>query len=346
MSGVRSRKSQNGVSGTHSRWSPRGSGRARVATLVLAALAAVASGALAATRAGTEPAPSSPRLTIDAAGPLFEVAALRHRDRVERCVAVTNEGPGDARGFVLGRVESGDLAEHLAVAITRGCGGTVLFSGRLADLATVADGEWPAGERRRLGIAVEVAGSDAEVQGRRAVHEFGFAVEAAPRAEPPAPGGGGARDGGVLAGASGAAASEEGATPAPTCSRLSFAPTRGRRRPVLIKRHRVDARVTAKLILRIYGAAGQQRLVLVTGLRVGRKVLPGRRWGRVAYRIGDGAAVTSRRRPFRVRIAPGALRPGRNVVRVTVVPRHGRPVHARYVLTIDAARAADDCEIG
>ena len=113
---------------------------------------------------------------------------------------------------------------------------------------------------------------------------------------------------------------------------------------MLIKRHRVDSRVSAKLILRIYGAPGRQRLVLVTGLRVGREVLPGRRFGSVAYRVGGGAAVTSRKRPFRVRIAPGALKPGRNVVRVTVVPHGGRPVRARYVLSI--AGEGRTCEIG
>ncbi|HEX2084930.1 MAG TPA: hypothetical protein VHF89_04555, partial [Solirubrobacteraceae bacterium] len=98
-------------------------------------------------------------------------------------------------------------------------------------------------------------------------------------------------------------------------------------------------------ILRIYGALGQQRLVLVTGLRVGRDVLMGRRWGSVSYRVGDGAAVTSRKRPFRVRIAPGALKPGRNVVRVRVVPKRGPAVEARYVLNI-AAGPRSECEIG
>ena len=298
----------------------------RNAALLLAAFAALGSAALAATRAATAPAPPPPGLTLEAAGPLFTVKNLRHGDRVERCVTVTNEGPGVARGFVLGRVERGDLARHLAVTVTRGCAGAVLFSGRLADLDALADGEWPAGERRRVGIAVEVTGSDAQVQGRSAVQEFGFGVQAAQ---------------GDAAVESGAAASAQ-----PVCARLRFAAVRGRRRPVLIKRHRVDARVHAKLILRIYGAPGAQRLVLVTGLRVGRRVLPGRRWGRVAYRIGAGATVTSRRRPFRVRIAPGALRPGRNVVRVTVAPKRGRAVQARYVLTIAASPGLQECEIG
>jgi hypothetical protein len=130
---------------------------------------------------------------------------------------------------------------------------------------------------------------------------------------------------------------------------IAFAPQgpARRRHPVLIKRHRVDAKVSAKLILRIYGAPGQQRLVLVTGLRVGRRVLIARKWGRVSYRVGAGAAVVSRKRPFRVRIAPGALIPGRNVVRVTVVPRAGRPVNAKYVLNIAAPQSGGTtCVIG
>lgn len=316
----------------------------RAIALLLAALAALAGGAFAATRAATAPPASPPGLTIDAARPLFELANLRHGDRAERCVTVTNEGPGPAAGFVLGRVEAGDLAPHLGVTVTRDCGGAVLFTGSLAEFDAVADAEWPAGERRRFGIAVEVTGSDADVQGRRAVHEFGFAAEAAPLAGADATGAAPA----PAAKESGddADGSRAGAAASVACSRLSFARAGRRRRPVLIKRHRVDARVTAKLILRIYGAAGAQRLVLVTGLRVGRRVLPGRSWGRVAYRVGGGATVTSRRRPFRVRIAPGALRPGRNVVRVTVVPRRGRPVQARYVLRIAAPNGRQECEIG
>jgi hypothetical protein len=318
----------------------------RTAALVVAAVASLAAAALAAARALTAPPATPPGLSIDASRPLFELTNLRHGDRAERCVGVTNEGPGPASGAVVGRVEAGDLAEHLAVTVTRGCaGGAVLFSGRLDELASVRDGEWPAGERRRFGIAVEVAGLDAAVQGRRGVHAFGFAAEPAAGAGPD----GGADSDGAAPAVGGAPSAGGGAAEGAACSSLSFVPVAGRkrRRPVLVKRHRVDARVTAKLILRIYGALGQQRLVLVTGLRVGRKVLPGRRWGRVSYRVGGGAAVTSRRRPFRVRIAPGALKPGRNVVHVTVVPRSGKPVRARYVLRIAAASGGGSgCEIG
>jgi hypothetical protein len=311
--------------------------------LALIAMLAVAGGALAAARAAREAPAAAPGLSIDAPGPLFDLTGLRHGDRAERCIAVTNEGSEEAAGFVLGRVEAGDLAPHLGVVVRRGCGsGPVVFSGRLSDLRSVTDPGWAGGERRRYEIAVEVAGSDAEVQGRRAVQEFGFGLEAI-RRERDAAAGSSSGDGG---GDEAASAAESSAS-APVCTRLSFAgAVKRQRRPVLIKRHRVDARVTAKLILRIFGADGQQRLVLVTGLRVGRKVLPGRRYGRVAYRVGGGAAVTSRRRPFRVRIAPGALRPGRNVVRVTVVPKGRAPVRARYVLHIAAAKGSSECEIG
>jgi hypothetical protein len=302
----------------------------RTFALTLLALLAVAAGALAAARTAGQPRAAAPGLSIDAAAPLFDLHGLRHGDRAERCVSVTNEGAEEARGLVLGRVEAGDLAQHLGVAVRRGCGeGPLVFSGRLSDLRTVTDPGWAGGERRRYGIAVEVVGSDDDVQGRRAVQTFGFGVEGASGEA-----------------ASGAAESGEGHAPR-ACTRLTFAKARGkRRRPVLVKRHRVDARVTAKLILRIYGADGNQRLVFVTGLRVGRRVLPGRRYGSVSYRVGAGAAVTSRRRPFRVRIAPGVLKPGRNVVRVTVVPKGRPPVRARYVLRIAAAPGGSECEIG
>jgi hypothetical protein len=303
----------------------------------LLALATLASGAFAAQRAlETPPAPPA-GLTVDGGRPLFSLTGLRHGDRAERCATVTNEGPGEAKGSVLSRSEGGDLARFLRVAVTRGCdGGTLLYSGRLDELSAVADPErWPEGQHRAYGIAIEVAGSDDDVAGRRATHEFAFANEnerPAPQ-PPPAP-------------PAEAAASSAG----PVCRTIAFAQPSGaapRRHPVLIKRHRVDAKVTAKLILRIYGALGQQRLVLVTGLRVGRRVLIARKWGRVSYRVGAGAAFVSRKRPFRVRIAPGALIPGRNVVRVTVVPRDGRQVKAKYVLNIAAPQSGGTtCVIG
>ena len=313
----------------------------RTLTLTLLALAALAAGALAAERAlRTAPVPRA-GITADAAGALFDLRNLRHGDRAERCVTVTNEGGEEARITVSGTSEAGDLAEHLRLSVTRGCdGGTLLFSGRLDEFREARDpSAAPAGERRRFGLAVEVAGEDDEVQGRRAVHAFAFAAEGTGSGVP------------LASSAVRAETQEQAAAPStsPVCRTISFAQTGGhRRRPVLIKRHRVDRRVSAKLILRIYGAPGQQRLVLVTGLRVGRRVLPGRDYGRVAYRIGDGASVTSRVRPFRVRIAPGVLKPGRNVVHVTVTPKRGRAVRARYVLNIAAAQSGTTttCEIG
>ena len=151
----------------------------RTLALTVLALAALAAGALAAERALRAAPTVPPRLTIDAGEPLFTLEGLRHGDRAERCVTVTNEGPGEVRGAVLARAQDGDLAGLLGVAVLRGCdGGTLLFSGRLADLDRATDPQaWPAGERRQYRIAVEVEGSDEEVQGRRAVHEFAFAAE-------------------------------------------------------------------------------------------------------------------------------------------------------------------------
>ena len=314
------------------------------APVLLVAAASLGSGALAAERAvrATEVPTPPPALSIDAGRPLFSLSGLRHGDRAERCVTLANDGPGTARPALTGRAEEGDLAPSLAVAVTRDCGDpTVLWSGRLDALATVADPEpLAAGATRRYGIAVEVAGTDDEVEGRRAVHEFGFGAE---RAEEP--GGGVAPGDGTGAAVVGRADSARG------CETISFGPRRaGRRRNrVLVKYHRIRGRVLAKLIVRIYGAPGSQRLVLVTGLRIGRrKVLMGRRWGRVTYRVGRGARVTSRTRPYRVRIAPGVLRPGRNVVRVVTAPRRGKRVRARYVLRIVGAPAGEGtaCRIG
>jgi hypothetical protein len=312
------------------------------------AFLALGSSAFAAERALRAQGDPAPGLTIDAGQPIFDLAGLRHGDRADRCVTLTNEGPGEARSAVLGRAESGDLAPLLRVAITRGCDDdpTLLWSGRLDQLDTAPDPEpWPERTRRRYGIAVEVTGEDAEIQGRRAVHEFAFGAEASGAPAPSAP--------------SAPAPSEppraaepvEARAPSTTCTTIAFANTKGGRRkhPVLIKYHRISGRIQAKLILRIYGAIGQQRLVLVTGLRIGRdEVLMGRRWGRVSYRVANGAAVTSRKRPFRVRIAPGVLKPGRNVVRVTTVPKRGKAVRARYVLNIEAAARGErtECRIG
>jgi hypothetical protein len=316
----------------------------RTLALTLLALVAAAGGALGAERALRTSAPPPPALSLDAGDPLFTLEGLRHGDRAERCVAVTNEGPGAAAAVVSGRREDGDLAPLLRAAVTRGCGegGTLLYSGPLSDLSAPDPAPWPPGEVRRYGIAVEVTGADAEVQGRRAVHELAFAATAAEDSGPAAAEAPGSAE------APAPAASREGRGPGAAEASASAAcrtVSLGRHsRRVLVKRHRVGARVHAKLIVRVYGLPGRERLVLVTGLRIGRRVLPGRRFGRVAYRVDRGAALTSRRRPFRIRVAPGALRPGRNVVRVTVVPRGGRPVRARYILTLRRTRTG--CIVG
>lgn len=275
----------------------------RRVALALAAVAALAGGSAAAGRALRATGAPPPGLSIAADRPLFSLAGLRHGDRAARCLTATSEGSGDAYAAIAGRVEHGDLARFLRVAVTRGCGGgTLLYAGPLTGLAASDPAPWRAGERRRFGFAVEVAGTDREVQGRRAVHAFVVTARA------------------------------EAVRSA--CRRVALA--RGRRR-VLVKRRRIDARVHAKLFIGILGPAGGERLLIVTGLRVGRRVLPGRRWGAVRYRVNDGAAVTSRRRPFAIRVAPAVLRRGRNVVRVTIVPRGRAPVHARYVLTLGRA---------
>ena len=308
---------------------------------LLLATASLASGAFAAERAlRSAPEPAAPQLVGDAGAPLFTLEGLRGGDRAERRVVLTNAGPGAALASIAARAETGDLAPLLNVAITRGCDDpTLLWSGRLDALRATGDPEpWPAGEARRYGIAIEVAGSDDTVQGRRAVHEFAFGLARADEGAPPP----------AAPPAGGSAASAATATTACTTVTLAAPSARRRRRPVLVKYHRIKGRIRAKLIVRIFGAPGQQRLVLMTGLRIGRhEVLMGRRWGRVTYRVGRGAAVTSRTRPFRVRIAPGVLRPGRNVVRVRTIPRRGRAVRARYVLKIVAAPGeGTGCRIG
>jgi hypothetical protein len=306
--------------------------------LSLVVVAVLGSTAYAAERALRDDAPAPrPAIRIDAGRPLFALAGLRHGDRATRCVTLTNEGPGEARAAVAGRSEGGELQRFLRVAITRGCdGGTLLWSGRLDALGTAADPEaWPANGQRRYGIAIEVAGTDDEIQGLRATQEFAFTAEGdAP--PPPAP---------ELPREEARSEGPPAPPAAPACRTITFAPAGRKRRPVLVKRHRVDARVHAKLILRIYGAPGQQRLVLVTGLRIGRDaVVMGSDWGSVSYRVRDGAAIVSRRRPYRVRIAPGVLQPGRNVIRVTTKPKRGAAVRAKYVLNIEGAASA--CVIG
>ncbi|HEX8086511.1 MAG TPA: hypothetical protein VF529_19645 [Solirubrobacteraceae bacterium] len=314
------------------------------ALAIVAAGASLTSAAFAADRALRATDTPAPGLTIDAGEPIFALEGLRHGDRAERCVTLRNEGPGDARATISGREEDGDLAPLLRASITRGCDDpTLLWSGTLDRFGTVADEEpWPQGAARRYGLAVEVAGEDDEIAGRHAVHEFAFAAETAE-----------GRGGGETTAPPAVEERAPSASPPPpaTCTTISFAKTKGGRRkhPVLIKYHRISGRVQAKLILRIYGAIGQQRLVLVTGLRIGRvQVLMGRRWGRVTYRVAAGAPVTSRTRPFRVRIAPGVLKPGRNVVRVATIRKRGKPVRARYVLNIAAAARGEkvECRIG
>ena len=153
--------------------------------LTLVALAALAAAAVAAERVARRATPPAPGLSIADGRPLFALHDLRHGDTAERCVTLTNESAGDVRAAVRGRGEDGDLAPHLAVAVSRGCSeGTLLFSGRMNELAAAQDpSPWPAGARRQYRIAVEVAGSYDQVQGRRAVQEFAFAADG----EDPAP---------------------------------------------------------------------------------------------------------------------------------------------------------------
>ena len=109
----------------------------------------------------------------------------------------------------------------------------------------------------------------------------------------------------------------------------------------LVRRQRVNARVSATLMLRTLAA---NRIVLTTGLRVRGKTLAVREWAIVAYRVNGGPAQRLGRRPFRLRSQVTALHTGRNVVEVSVRPRRGRTVTARFGLDV-AARRATTCEV-
>ena len=180
-------------------------------------------------------------------------------------MTITNEAPATALPTVLGRSERATSRRILRVAVTRGCDDpTLLWSGRLDALsAAPRPGAAPAGRAR----AATGSRSRSRARTRRcraagpctSSRSARRTRERAPSGPPPevppqAPAG-----------------TERGLDHSlpDHLARPSRPPAR-RRNPVLIKYHRIRGRILAKLIVRIYGAPGRQRLVLVTGLRIGR----------------------------------------------------------------------------
>ena len=309
----------------------------RAVALSLGAAGALAAGAYGADRAlDAAPAPHA-ALSYDAARPVFILRNLRSGDRAKRCVTVTNDGPDAARVAVLGRTLDEGLARHLRLTVTRAAAcsarGDVVFDGPITSLR---DGRfdpavWARGDRRVFRLELAVVGDDAALQGTRATQELTFAAEpvrpddAGDAAPAPAP-------------AATAPSTQAPAAARPrSCRRLRF---KGRkRRAVLVKWAPVKPRVRAKLILRLFGTVDRQHLVVTTGLRVRGKTLLLRGWARVTYRVGR-RAYRARVRPFRVRVLPGALKVGRNRVRIRIAPHNSRPVGASFRLTVKRTRTA------
>jgi hypothetical protein len=128
----------------------------------------------------------------------------------------------------------------------------------------------------------------------------------------------------------------------------SRAPPRGRSSRTLVRTVRVRGRVRSILVVRVLGAAGSERLVLTTGLRVRGRTLVIPRWARVTYRVNGTPPVSAGRRPFRVRVAAGAIRPGANRIVVRVRPRRGRTQSTTFSLraTPTATGGSPLCVLG
>lgn len=301
--------------------------RARPATLLLVPVALLAAGASAgALPGGGSPAP---RLSLGTAAPLFAGAAardLRPGDRVRACVTVRNTGDAPAAAALLARDVEGGLAPFLALTVTRGrapgegCAGFVpeepVFAGRLSEFpariedALVDPAVLAPGEARGLRFVLELA-DDPAAAGREVSWSWRLAVE--PR-------------------------------PAQAASHACARVRPPARRDVMLKTRRLSTRVRAVLILRGFGGPGADRLVLTTGLRVRGRTLLIPRWARVTYRVNGRALGVARRRPFRARVAPRALRTGTNRVSVTVQPRRGAPRTTSFAVRV--GRERDACVVG
>ena len=270
----------------------------------------------------------SPRASrSDATGPLFVLEGLRHGDRAERCVTVTNEGAARPRASPCSA--SGRAATSLTTSRSwsraAAPSGTLLFSGRLDDFAAPPTREplaggasggssgspsrWPALTRRcRAAAPCRVRGRGGGSAGRRA-------RTSRRRARPCR----------TLALRRDAAAG--GGAPGPDQAPPRQPADHGEADHPDLRRARAAA-----------ARAGDRAADRQAG-----PARPG--FGRVGYRVGRGAAVVSRRRPFRVRIAPGALKPGRNVVRVVVVPQRAA-AGAGAVRPAIAGGSEAACELG
>jgi hypothetical protein len=292
-----------------------------LATVGLATLAGTAGAAV------RDPAVPAARLALDAPSPLFgahNATDLRPGERRSACVSVVNRGDGDGRAVLLIARREGALARHLALSVTRGCEppGASLFAGRLAEFPAGgldAGATWRPGERRELGLALVLA-DDPAAAGQSASWDWRLAVTGA-TVTPGAP------------------------SPARAASCSAVRLPGGRR--TLVRRVRVAPRVSAVLVVRLLGSRGRERLVLTTGLRVRGKTLDLRGWADVRYDV-NGRGHAGRRRPFRVRVAAGAIRPGTNRIVVAVRPRGGTPRRATFVLRARAAQTGPRsvCEVG
>jgi hypothetical protein len=100
--------------------------------------------------------------------------------------------------------------------------------------------------------------------------------------------------------------------------------------------------------VRVLGTAGAERLVLTAGLRVRGRTLVTPGWAHVAYRVNALPAGAAGRRPFRVRVAAGAIRPGANRVAVRVRPRRGTARTTTFALRATTTTLAGErvCVLG
>jgi hypothetical protein len=159
------------------------------ATLVAAVGVALAGG-VAGAASQLRPTPQ-PRLTLDARGPLVDVANLLPGTRVDACARVVNRGDAAGRVALHAPAVRGGLAQHLELTVVRakGCmspAGAVLFRGRLADFpssAATAVSEAVAlepGAARAFHLTLALA-DDAGAEGLDARWDWRVAVEATGR---------------------------------------------------------------------------------------------------------------------------------------------------------------------
>ena len=301
--------------------------RRRALQVVLAPVALLAAGATAAALPGAHGGAGA-RLALGTSAPLFagaDARDLRPGDRVVSCVTVRNAGDAAAAAALYAQDLEGTLAPFLELTVTRGraggpgCAGFVahatVFAGRLSEFparladAVVDPATLAPGEERGLRFALALADAPAAA-GRGVSWSWRLAVEA---------------------------------KPATAASRACTTARPAARRDVLRRTRRLSHRVHAVLVLRGLGRPGADRLVLTTGLRVRGRTLRIPRWARVDYRVNGRPLAPATARPFRVRVDPGALRPGTNRVTVTVRPRTGPARTTTF--SVDAMRLGASCAL-